>query len=90
MSDSDSRAIVTDVRAIRETLARNLRREREAAGYSQQALAAACLIGRNTISRIERGEHEPRIATLVGFSLALDVPLCDLLVGLHSAKVACD
>jgi transcriptional regulator with XRE-family HTH domain len=74
----------TVVRAghIRRTLADNVRRERERAGFSQEALADACELRRGAIARIEKAEREPRVSTLVSCSIALDVPLCVFLRGL--------
>lgn len=73
---------VTKARRIRTILARNVRRERERTGLSQEALADACRLRRGTIVRIEKAEHEPRISTLVACSIALDVPLGAILEGL--------
>jgi transcriptional regulator with XRE-family HTH domain len=81
-SGDDWALALTDIRPIRRTLAENLRREREQAGFSQEALADVCLVRRSTISRVERAEHEPRISTLLAFSFALEVPLRALLEGL--------
>lgn len=67
--------VVTNARLVRETLAKNIFRERTRTGVSQKTLAAACQVSRDTISRLERGEQEPRITTLVAFSIALNVPL---------------
>lgn len=68
-------SVVTNARLVRETLAKNIFRERTRTGVSQKALAEACQVSRDTISRLERGEQEPRITTLVAFSIALNVPL---------------
>ena len=73
---------VAKARRIRTTLARNVRRERERAGLSQEALADACRLRRGTIVRIERAEREPRVSTLVACSIALHVPLGAFLEGL--------
>lgn len=73
---------VAKARRIRAILAGNVRRERERAGLSQEALAHACRLGRGTIVRIEKAEREPRVSTLVACSIALDVPLGAFLEGL--------
>jgi transcriptional regulator with XRE-family HTH domain len=79
---------VATARQIRDTLGGNLRRERERAGLSQQELADACRVGRGTIARIEKAEREPRVSTLVACSLALGVPLADLVGGLPGVQAA--
>jgi transcriptional regulator with XRE-family HTH domain len=80
----DERWVATVSKAgwIRATLAENVRRERERAGLSQEALADACMVRRGTIARIEKAEREPRISTLVACSVALEVPLHVFLRGL--------
>jgi DNA-binding XRE family transcriptional regulator len=71
---------------IRCLLAGNVRRERERAQLSQEALAEACNLQRSTVARIERAEREPRITTLVAFSVALEIPLSALLAGLLEGR----
>jgi transcriptional regulator with XRE-family HTH domain len=56
--------------------------ERERVGLSQEALADTCRLGRGTVTRIEKAEREPRISTLIAFSLALNAPLAAFLDGL--------
>jgi len=85
---SEWTAVVTRARLIRQRLGENIHRERTQAGVSQSSLAKACQVTRNTISRLERGEQEPRISTLVAFSLALRVPLTAFLVGLPTVEEA--
>jgi DNA-binding XRE family transcriptional regulator len=74
-ADQSWASTVGRARQIRHTLANNLRRERERAGLSQEALADACELRRGAIARIEKAEREPRVSTLVACSIALDVPL---------------
>jgi DNA-binding XRE family transcriptional regulator len=64
---------------IRAAVAENVRRERSAAGFTQQGHAHACAVAENTISRLEKPADEPRILTLVAVALALDVPLLNVL-----------
>ena len=82
VSDEAWVAVVGVPRGIRRLLAANVRRERERAGLSREALGATCDLGRGTVARIERAEHEPRISTLIAFSVALDVPLRAFIDGL--------
>lgn len=82
MVDQSWASTVARARHIRRALADNLRRERERAGLSQEALAGACELRRGAIARIEKAEREPRVSTLVACSIALDVPLDVFLQGL--------
>jgi len=52
MVDQSWVSTVARARKIRVVLAGNVRRERERAGLSQEALADACLVRRGTIARI--------------------------------------
>jgi hypothetical protein len=71
------------VAAIRTAVAGNVRRERKGARFTQLALADACMVAENTVSRLENpDEGEPRLITLVAVSFALDVPLLKLLRGI--------
>ena len=65
-----------------DTFARNLRRAREKAGLSQEALADKADMHRNEISLLERGRREPKIGTVARLAKALGVTSCDLLKGL--------
>lgn len=58
-----------------------IRRLRESAGMTQQALASAAGIGRVTLVRIESGEQSPRYETLASLAAAFGRPLADLLAG---------
>ena len=57
----------------------NLRALREAAGLSQEQLAEASEISRETISRIENGAISPTVDTLTALAAALNVPTAALL-----------
>lgn len=64
----------------RHTLGQRIRRLRNAAGLSQDALARAADIGRVTLVRLEKGEQTPRYKTLGAIAKALGVDVSDLLV----------
>ncbi|MDQ3933242.1 MAG: helix-turn-helix transcriptional regulator [Actinomycetota bacterium] len=64
-----------------DTFARNLRRARESAGLSQEALADKADMHRNEISLLERGQREPKIGTVARLAKALGVKSSDLLKG---------
>lgn len=82
MTDRHWASSVANGIQIRHILADNVRRERERAGFSQEALANACQLRRGAIARIEKAEREPRVSTLVACSIALEVPLQAFLRGL--------
>jgi DNA-binding XRE family transcriptional regulator len=50
---------------VRKQFAANLRRLRERAGLSQEALADACDLHRTEISLLERSKRSPRLETIV-------------------------
>ena len=64
----------------RHTLGQRVRRLRNSAGLSQDALARAAGIGRVTLVRLEKGEHTPRLKTLEAIARTLGVRVLDLLV----------
>ncbi len=51
----------------------NIRRIREAKGFSQRELSDMTNTGKNQLGRIERGEVNPRVSTLYEFALILEV-----------------
>ena len=55
-----------------EEIARQLIAFRVDHGLSQAALAKRCGVSQPAIARLERGEHEPRLATLRRVAHALD------------------
>jgi transcriptional regulator with XRE-family HTH domain len=48
----------------REQFAENLRKQRDRAGLSQEALADACDLHRTEISLLERSKRSPRLETI--------------------------
>lgn len=60
-------------------LAENLKRIREAAGFTREQLAVRAGITSSTIARIENGYiHPPRLRSLQALAEALDVSLAQL------------
>jgi len=51
--------------SARDQFAEKLRRERDRAGLSQEALADACDLHRTEISLLERSKRSPRLETIV-------------------------
>ena len=64
----------------RHTLGQRVRRLRNSAGLSQDALAGAAGVGRVTLVRLEKGEQTPRFRTLEAIAKALGVGVLDLVV----------
>lgn len=58
-----------------EQIARQLIAFRVENGLSQAELARRCGVSQPAIARLERGEHEPRLATLRRVAHALDADL---------------
>lgn len=66
----------------REIFSENLRSARHAAGLSQEALGDAAELHRTEVSLLERGERDPRLATIVRLARGLGIEPADLLRGL--------
>ena len=65
----------------RDVFATNLRARRTAAGLSQEALGKVSGMHFTEISRLERSERDPRLATIVKLARALKITTSELLVG---------
>jgi transcriptional regulator with XRE-family HTH domain len=66
----------------REVFARNLRAERKRLNLSQEALGYRCDLNMSEVSRLERSQRDPRLATIVKLAGALGVPPARLLEGI--------
>ena len=64
---------------IRQRLARNLRRFRDAKGWSQEKFAFEANIHRTYVSDIERGSRNPTIMVLEKLAAPLGVSASELL-----------
>lgn len=64
---------------VRERLGRNLRRLREAKGWSQEAFADEAGIHRTYVSDIERAARNPTITVVEKLAAPLGVTAADLL-----------
>jgi transcriptional regulator with XRE-family HTH domain len=60
----------------------NLKRERDARGWSQMDLSRRCGLNLTAISKIERGSRDPRLLTIVKLAQAFGIPAGRLLDGL--------
>ena len=66
---------------VRARVGANLRRAREGAGLSQEALADAAALDRTYVSGIERGRRNPTVVVLDRLATALGVSAGELLLG---------
>ncbi len=66
--------------AIRRLVGRNLKRFREEAGLSQEALAFECGLHRTYVSGVERGVRNPTIVVLEKLAEPLGIRSWQLLV----------
>ncbi len=66
------------------TFARNVLRQREAKGFSQDLLAEKAELDRTYISGIERGVRNPSLLSIVRLSRALGTTISDLCEGVHA------
>ena len=66
--------------AIRKLVGRNLKRFREEAGLSQEALAFECGLHRTYVSGVERGVRNPTVEVLEKLAEPLGIPAWRLLV----------
>lgn len=64
---------------LREVLARNLRRMRNASGLSQEELADRAAINRNYVGMLERAEHAATVDMLEKLAVVLAVDPTELL-----------
>ncbi len=64
---------------IGNLFAENLKKYRNARGYSQEDLAAKCNLHRTYISQLERQIKSPSLDTLDKLSTALDIDICSLI-----------
>lgn|GEM_PF-772579 len=72
LPEPDEHGRVPAIEFTRVSLARDIIRERRAAGLSQEALAALAGMRQETISRIESGKHTPTVRTIDRIEAALE------------------
>jgi transcriptional regulator with XRE-family HTH domain len=60
----------------------NLKRLREAAGLSQEEVGLRCGMQSSAVSRLERGNRNPRLTTIARLARAIEVPASALLEGI--------
>ena len=69
---------------ILHALGQNVRKQRDARGYSQEDLAEKAALDRTYISDIERGVRNPGIINVARIAKALGVPTSDLCKGVDA------
>jgi transcriptional regulator with XRE-family HTH domain len=67
-----------DISAVRQTLARNLRRHRLARGLTQEELANGAGLRQALISELEASKLDVRLDTLSRIAIALETTLAEL------------
>jgi transcriptional regulator with XRE-family HTH domain len=68
----------------RQRFARNLREQRQAAGLSQEELAARAGLHRTEVSLLERSLRSPRLETIVALAHSVGLSEAALLLGITS------
>lgn len=63
-----------------QLIGNNIRKKRNELCMSQQELADNADVAKSTIQRIEKGEMNPSILTLINISLALEIDLSKLIL----------
>lgn len=74
-----NRAILSGVEETQKRLGQKIRELRYERRMSQGELAEKAGVALMTISRLERGEHDPHVATLAKIAKGLDTPLLGLM-----------
>lgn len=71
---------------IREVVGANVRRARKRGDLSLRELEVRSGVSRVTLERLERGESEPMVSTLVALSFAFRMPASTLMAGLPQPR----
>lgn len=69
-----------------QTLGKRIAVLRKKKGFSQEEFAEKSGKMINTVSNIERGLTDPKTTTLLAFSKALNIPLCNLLADISGSN----
>lgn len=72
------RLCTVDARRVRRAIGAAIRQAREARGWSQLRLCAACAVSQATLSRWESGEGSLRVEDLYRVACALELGARDL------------
>lgn len=72
-------ALIRPMEDVRQTLAKNMRLARRAAGFSQEELAHRAKVDRTYVSGIERSVRNPTITVVAKFARVLNTTAGELL-----------
>jgi transcriptional regulator with XRE-family HTH domain len=72
------------------TVGLRIREGRERLGLSQEAFAEQMGTSFQQVGRVERGEHDLRLSTLLMFAAGIGVDVADLLRGVQNDKEPAD
>lgn len=75
-----------NVKTIQQRFGEVLRRRREAAGLSQEALAAEARLHRNYVGRLERAQMTPSLLVVEQIAAALGITMAKLVGEVESAS----
>lgn len=64
---------------VKQRVGANLKKHRQAAGFSQEGLALACGLHRTYVSGVERGIRNPTVVVLEKLAEPLEIPAWRLL-----------
>lgn len=78
--------MVCTVHPLQQQFGIVLRRRREAAGLSQEALAAQANLHRNYVGLLERGQRMPSILVVQRLAAALDITMSELVAEMEQEK----
>jgi len=68
-----------DPGALQTLLGRNVRRARQAAGWTQEELMSRAGVEQDYVSKLERGQKNPKLSTILKFADALGIAPHELL-----------
>jgi transcriptional regulator with XRE-family HTH domain len=68
-----------EVEALQLLLGQNVRRARKAAGWTQEDLTGRVGVEQDYVSKLERGQKNPKLSTILKFATAFDMSPDELL-----------
>ncbi|MEO9484204.1 MAG: helix-turn-helix transcriptional regulator [Ekhidna sp.] len=79
MKENSIFAIVNTEQKYLTALGLKIKRLREAKGFEQKAFAIFCEVGRTQLYKIEKGQTNPRLLTLMKIANGLKIQVAELL-----------
>jgi transcriptional regulator with XRE-family HTH domain len=68
-----------EIGALQLLLGQNVRKARKAAGWTQEDLTGRADVEQDYVSKLERGQKNPKLSTILKFAIALNVSPEELL-----------